>query len=179
MRLAVLFALTFGTSSQSKTRGRDQTQTIALLSRVVLAGAYFISVSYYLQLLAAFVLNAVNLEGQALANSVTTMLLVVIGGIGMWRGLRMLENLEKYCVALNLGMVGGLLIGLALYNVDLWFKDAWTLPSISSKVDFTTYESCLACSLSFKVSKPLAISVMHTPLSSELLRCVQPRSFRR
>jgi len=37
-------------------------QTIAFLSRIVLAAAYFISVTYYLQLLAAFVLNAAGVQ---------------------------------------------------------------------------------------------------------------------
>lgn len=33
-------------------------QKVAFISRIVLAGAYFISVTYYIQLLAAFALNA-------------------------------------------------------------------------------------------------------------------------
>ena len=37
--------------------GHGPVQNIAFLSRIVLAGAYFISVTYYLQLLAAFVLR--------------------------------------------------------------------------------------------------------------------------
>ena len=69
-------------------------QNVAFLSRIVLAAAYFISVTYYLQLLAAFVLNAVGVSGDVYANIITTALLVAIGGIGMWRGLDELEKIE-------------------------------------------------------------------------------------
>jgi hypothetical protein len=102
--------------------GHGPAQTIAFLSRIVLAGAYFISVTYYLQLLAAFLLTASGITGDVVkiaAPSITTALLLTIGGIGMWRGLGMLERLEKYAVALNLGMIGALLIGLVTYNVNL------------------------------------------------------------
>ena len=111
-------------------------QTIAFLSRIVLAAAYFISVTYYLQLLAAFVLNAAGIQSQLAAHIITTTLLVIIGGIGIWRGLATLENLEKYAVALNLGMIGALLLGLAVYNVKLVTAGSWALPDVSSTIDF-------------------------------------------
>jgi len=111
-------------------------QTIAFLSRIVLAAAYFISVTYYLQLLAAFVLNAAGVQSQPAAHAITTTLLVIIGGIGIWRGLATLENLEKYAIALNLGMIGALLLGLAVYNVKLVTAGTWALPDVSSTIDF-------------------------------------------
>jgi hypothetical protein len=67
--------------------GHGPAQDVAFVSRVVLAAAYFISVTYYLQLLAAFVLNAVGVQGDATANAITTLLLLVIGCVGIWRGL--------------------------------------------------------------------------------------------
>jgi len=112
-------------------------QTIALLSRIVLAGAYFISVTYYLQLLAAFVLTAAGIDSQFAAHCITTALLTIIGSIGMWRGLGMLERVEKYAVALNLGMIGALLVSLAVHNIELWMDGAWKLPSISSQIVFS------------------------------------------
>jgi hypothetical protein len=115
--------------------GHGPAQSIAFLSRIVLAGAYFISVTYYLQLLAAFLLNAVGNESQFLAHCITSGLLLVIGGIGIWRGLGMLEGLEKYAVALNLGMIGALLMALAVYNANLLSAGTWALPAISSDID--------------------------------------------
>ncbi|MEK6238210.1 MAG: hypothetical protein N2C14_26140, partial [Planctomycetales bacterium] len=116
--------------------GHGPAQTIAFLSRIVLAGAYFISVTYYLQLLAAFLLNAAGVQNQVAAHAITTGLLLTIGGVGMWRGLEMLEGLEKYAVALNLGMIGALLVGLAVHNVNLVLGGQWALPDISSDIDF-------------------------------------------
>ncbi len=110
-------------------------QGVAFVSRVVLAGAYFISVSYYLQLLAAFLLNAFGVQGEALAHAIATFLLVVIGGLGMWRGLDQLEVVEKYAISVNLGMIGALLVALAIYNLGLLSGGEWRLPEISSDVD--------------------------------------------
>jgi hypothetical protein len=116
--------------------GHGPAQTVAFLSRVVLAGAYFISVTYYLQLLAAFLLKAAGVESQIAAHCITTALLLVIGGIGMWRGLGTLEGLEKYAVSLNLGMIGALLVGLTVYNVTELAGGTWALPAISSDINF-------------------------------------------
>jgi len=111
-------------------------QNVAFLSRVVLAGAYFISVTYYLQLLAAFLLNIAGVSDQVAAHMITTLLLAIIGIIGIWRGLNKLEAVEKYAVSLNLGMIGALLVGLAVYNVGLLMGGDWALPTISSRIGF-------------------------------------------
>jgi hypothetical protein len=47
-----------------------------------------------------------------------------------------LGAVEKYAVALNLGMIGALLVGLAVYNVKLLMDGTWALASISSVIDF-------------------------------------------
>jgi hypothetical protein len=117
-------------------KGHGPAQDIAFLSRIVLVGAYFISVTYYLELLAAFLLKAVGVHSQVAANGITTLLLLAIGGIGMWRGLKELEAVEKYAVAFNLGMIGALLVSLAVYNVQMVLGGTWALPSISSVIDF-------------------------------------------
>jgi hypothetical protein len=89
-----------------------------------------------LELLAAFFLKTVGVQSELAANGITTGLLVVIGGIGMWRGLKELEAVEKYAVALNLGMIGALLTSLAIYNVGLLINGEWALASVSSGIDF-------------------------------------------
>jgi hypothetical protein len=116
--------------------GHGPAQDIAFLSRIVLVGAYFISVTYYLQLLAAFLLKTIGVSSQLAANCITTLLLLAIGGIGMWRGLKKLEAVEKYAVAFNLGMIGALLLSLVIYNVHMALGGTWALPSISSVIDF-------------------------------------------
>ncbi len=118
-------------------------QDIAFLSRVVLAGAYFITVTYYLQLLAAFLLSAFGIHNEMLASSITTVLLVLICGIGIWRGLDELEMVERYAVSLNLGMIGALLLALAVYNVQLLGSGEWRLPDVSSTINLHDFRVLL------------------------------------
>lgn len=54
----------------------------------------------------------------------------------MWRGLGELEKVEKYAIALNLGMIGALLAGLGIYNFQLASGRLWELPRISSAINF-------------------------------------------
>ena len=75
-------------------------QSLAHLSRLVLAAAYFISITYYLELLAAFGLNLVGVEDEQAARWITTTLLLTIGGIGASRGLLMLERVERCCASM-------------------------------------------------------------------------------
>jgi hypothetical protein len=123
--------------------GHGPAQSIAFVSRIVLACAYFISVTYYLQLLAAFLLNAAGVNSQFIAHCITTGLLLVIGGIGIWRGLGTLEGLEKYFIALNLGMIGALLVGLSLYNANLAIDGRWALAAVSSDIDIKDFRVLL------------------------------------
>jgi hypothetical protein len=62
--------------------GHGPAQAIAFLSRIVLVAAYFISVTYYLQLLAAFLLNAVSINNQVAAHCITTALLLSLVALG-------------------------------------------------------------------------------------------------
>ncbi len=115
--------------------GHGPAHEIAFASRMVLSGAYFISVSYYLQLLAAFALGSFGVHNQFVANFITTALLLIIGGIGIWRGLDEMEKTERYAVSLNLGVIGALLVGLLLYNGRLVAAGQWQLPPLSAQID--------------------------------------------
>ncbi|WP_133012881.1 hypothetical protein [Marinomonas flavescens] len=114
---------------------RGPAQTVSFVSRIVLAGAYFISVTYYLQLLSAFLLKAFGYESELWSNVITTIILLFIGGVGMWRGLSQLEKIESYAVSLNLGMIAGLLFALAVYNIKLISSGSWHLPELDSTID--------------------------------------------
>lgn len=110
-------------------------QTVSFVSRIVLAGAYFISVTYYLQLLSAFLLKAFSYDSPLLANIITTVILLFIGSVGVFRGLGQLEKIESYAVSLNLGMIAGLLFALATYNIKLISSGQWHLPTLDSTID--------------------------------------------
>lgn len=109
-------------------------QTLALISRWALVAAYFISVVYYLELLAAFLLKNIGSGGSLAENSIVTAILVIIGAVGMISGLRLLEKLERYTVSLNLGMIGALLVVLAIHNIRLATTGEWSLPGVDSTI---------------------------------------------
>ncbi len=115
--------------------GHGPAHEIAFASRMVLSGAYFVSVSYYLQLLAAFALGFFGIHSQVTANVIATALLLVIGGIGMWRGLDEMESTERYAVSLNLGVIGALLLGLVLFNGKLLMGGDWALPHLGTSLN--------------------------------------------
>lgn len=99
------------------------------ISHVVLAGAYFISISYYLQLLAAFGLRALGHEGSPLvAKLIVTGVIGSLGIIGTIAGLRSFERIERYVIALNLGTIAALIAGLAWKNAALLSAGDWSLP---------------------------------------------------
>lgn len=120
-------------------------QNVSFLARVVLAGAYFISITYYLQLLAVFFLHSIGVDQPAMASWLTSGLLTVIAAVGMWRGLGLLERVEKYAVALNLGMIGSLLVALAYYNLKQGMAGDWQLPETS--LDFNYQTVCVLLGL--------------------------------
>ncbi|NOY94702.1 MAG: hypothetical protein GXP55_26285 [Deltaproteobacteria bacterium] len=100
------------------------------ISHGVLAGAYFISISYYLQLLAAFALRIVGQPTSLwLSRSIVTGILLVLGVVGTVAGLRSFERIEKYVIAVNLSMISALLVGLAWHNGALLMAGDWSLPT--------------------------------------------------
>lgn len=107
-------------------------------SQLVLAGAYFISVSYYIQLLAAFALNAAGVTSAIAPPIVATVVLSIIGLVGTVWGLDSLARVEKYAVGVNLAMIGALLIGLIVHNGQLMAGGTWALPSLDVTYDWDT-----------------------------------------
>jgi len=93
-----------------------------LLSSLVLSIAYVISVAFYLRLLASFVLRALEIESELLANVITTGILVFIAVNGAWRGLSGLERLEESAVNVKLSIIAALLVGLAWFDLSGWLE---------------------------------------------------------
>ncbi|QDT60354.1 hypothetical protein SV7mr_28750 [Stieleria bergensis] len=118
-------------------KGNGKAQHVAFVSRLALILAYFVSVTYYLQLLAAFALSSLGVNQDWLAPLITSILLGTIGLVGARWGLDMLVALEKYAVALNLGVVGALLLSLVVYNLGLLGSGAWQLPDVDSTIDLS------------------------------------------
>lgn len=83
-----------------------------------LALAYVISVAYYLNLFGAFSVSLTPYDNPDAARLVTTGALILIAFVGWTRGFEALEGMEKFAVSLKLGVIGGLLLGLAIYFVE-------------------------------------------------------------
>ncbi|RME72129.1 MAG: hypothetical protein D6776_09285 [Planctomycetota bacterium] len=97
--------------------------------------AYVISVTFYLRLLAAFLLRAVGIEQDPVAaNAITTAVLFGIGLAGWIRGLRFLEWLELYAVSAKLSVIAALLVGWSVYDARAWGEGAIDL-SLPASLD--------------------------------------------
>ncbi len=108
------------------------------LSHLVLAFAYFISVAYYLLLLSNFLLRGFGIVDSETAGSITTAILIVLGLTGLARGLRALESLEQYAVAIKLSIIAGLLAGMAFFNAEKAIDGAWSLMKAPPSPDIET-----------------------------------------
>ncbi len=88
-------------------------RTIEKFSDLALAFAYFVSVAYYLNLLAAFSLRAVDIIDPYFIRIVSSAVIATLGIIGALRGLRALEHLEAISVGIKLSLIAGLIAALA------------------------------------------------------------------
>ena len=100
------------------------------LSHVVLAGAYCISVSYYLQLLASFTFQSILSSHEWYGKMLVTVILSGIALIGTMKGLKGIERVERTVVSINLAMITALLAGLIYHNCILAVNGTWTLHRI-------------------------------------------------
>ncbi|WP_084396706.1 hypothetical protein [Henriciella aquimarina] len=89
---------------------------------LVLAGAYFISVAYYLNLFAAFGLRLGDITDPFIIRIVATSAIAAIGATGAFGGLGALESLEVGTVGLKLSVIGGLLVTMALAAAATWLS---------------------------------------------------------
>ena len=96
-------------------------------SHIVLAGAYCISVSYYLQLLGNFALQSFSIDIHLWAKIIVTFILAVIAMIGLTKGLKGIERSERVVVGFNLAMIAALIVGLLVFNLEAVFKKEWAL----------------------------------------------------
>lgn len=114
---------------------RKAARLIERASHVVLTGAYVVSVSYYLQLLAAFVLDQLGVQSELYSRLGTTGVLLAITAVGAVWGLRALEQVETYAVSLNLGTIAALLVGLLLHDGGQAVTGTLALPDLGSHHD--------------------------------------------
>ncbi|BDY12511.1 APC family permease [Hydrogenimonas cancrithermarum] len=98
--------------------------TFERFSEWALAFAYIVSVTYYLTLFGDFLLRGAGMVDETLARTVTTAVILFIAFYGHHRGFNFLDKFE----ALKLGIIAGLLAGLAYGNYVAWEDGIWHLP---------------------------------------------------
>lgn len=118
--------------------GRSWFGWVESLSHLALALAYFISVTYYLTLLSAFLLKGFGVTHPLAGKGVTTVLLLGIGAQGWLRGLHGLESVEEYAVGLKLAVIAAALAALVWFNIDLAMHGTWHVVEHTKPVDWQT-----------------------------------------
>ncbi|ABI64852.1 hypothetical protein Mmar10_0559 [Maricaulis maris MCS10] len=98
-----------------------------------LAGAYVISVAYYLNLFGAFGVSLTAADDPVSARLLTSAVLVLILLVGWTRGFGALEQLEQVFVSVKLAIILGLIAGLVVFNGERAGDDAlsFTAPGLS------------------------------------------------
>ncbi len=101
-------------------------KSIETLSHLVLIGAYFISVAYYLVLLSAFGLKLVGWNDPFLGKAVATAMISAICVVGATKGLEGVERAEKFTVSANLAAIAALLVTLIIFGFTMSEPYSWT-----------------------------------------------------
>lgn len=99
-------------------------QRLEVLSGWALAGAYVISVCYYLNLFGAFAVSLTPLHSELAARVVTSAMLALILAVGWTRGFDALERMEQVAVGIKLAIIAGLIAGMAGFFVTQSRGDA-------------------------------------------------------
>ena len=101
------------------------------IAKLVLAVAYVIAITFYLELMAAFLLQLFDVQSHASQKAIASALVLFIGGFGFWHGLNKLETLEKYAVDTKLAIIAGFLVGLLVVNIAALVTSTWTLDGLT------------------------------------------------
>ncbi|MCP8689029.1 hypothetical protein [Marinobacterium sedimentorum] len=143
------------------------------LSDLALAGAYVISITFYIRLMCGFVLTGVDTYTPFNANAMATLVLLFIGIYGVWRGLHGLERLEEYSVTIKLAIIASLLVGLATYDVGNGYDlSGLPLPQTSIWAGLQQLAGMLLIVQGFETSKYLESSY-DAPLRARSMRLAQ------
>ncbi|MFC0444594.1 hypothetical protein ACFOD1_04755 [Pseudidiomarina halophila] len=108
------------------------------LAKLVLAFAYIIAITFYLELLGAFSLRLVGYENPVAQKTIATLLLIFIGLFGWLRGLRLLEALEESSVNVKLAIISAFILGLAFFNAEQALSGDWQVPQLDPDFNLET-----------------------------------------
>ena len=91
--------------------------------------AYIVSISLYLHILSAFVLTGLAVDTDFNEDILTSSIIVLITLIAIIKGLKALEVLEKYALAITLVIVFALIVSFFMYDLNIYLSPlAFTMP---------------------------------------------------
>lgn len=110
-------AVRFNIARIARHPGRTPLETrLETAASWALAGAYVVSVTYYLNLFGAFAVSLTPLSGSPVAaRLLTSAAILLILGVGWTRGFFALEGLERVSVGIKLCIIAGLLAALVVF----------------------------------------------------------------
>ncbi len=123
---AIRYNIRYGEPEFGTLKAGHSVQSFETLSHLVLTGAYFISVAYYLVLLAAFGFKLLGWHDPILGKALASALISGICLVGAIRGLQGVERAEKFTVSANLAAIAALLAGLVIFGLALPSPYSWS-----------------------------------------------------
>jgi len=122
--------------AQSGTQPGVQLITVVVerLSDFALVAAYVVSVCLYVHIMSAFVLTAFGFDTEFNKSLLTTVVIGIITVIGLFGGLKPLEELERWALYVTIVIVALLLLMFAVYDISqyLTFKQ-FNLPEMPDR----------------------------------------------
>jgi hypothetical protein len=113
---------------------KDQAPPVAAdlekASDLALVMAYAISVCLYIKILASFLLDGFGVDNALNERIVAILIIATIGVVGFFKGLDLLQKLEKLALGVTLVIMAALLVGFAVYGVGAQRGDGIQLPGM-------------------------------------------------
>ncbi len=97
-------------------------------SDIALVPAYVISVTLYLRILSSYTLGFLKLDSDRAEESLTTGVIALILFIGVSKGLKVLEGLERWALYTTLAIIAVLLVAFAVYDLRVVVAGGLRLP---------------------------------------------------
>jgi len=113
-----------------KKRARKSTFLFERASDFAIVLAYTISVCLYLRILSSFLFGGFGIDSDYHESLLTTGIIVVVGTVGVIKGLEMLEKLEEIALWITMLMIVALIIGFGRYDFDVISAGKLILPDM-------------------------------------------------
>lgn len=105
-------------------------------SDLALILAYVISVCLYIRILSSFVLSGLDVGAPIASEILASLVIATITVIGMTKGLKVLEKLERWALYVTLLIIVLIFIGFAHYGWLEWSAETLRLPAMPEKTNW-------------------------------------------